>query len=696
MLKKYPFVKQTGIKDCGVACLQMIIKYYQGYIDTIKLQEMTKTTKNGTDAYHLIEAAKQIGFEAKGIKTSLEKLNDVNLLPCIANVTIDNTYNHYIVIYKIDFKNKKILVADPALNLRKISFDDFENIWNNVLLIMYPIKKIPVIGREQSFIRMIYDVLFFNKKILLNIIILSLFFSLFSILSSYYFKFIGDTVIFNTTKSYLIVFFFLFLLLTSLKILSSFFRNKLLVYLNEKFEIILTNNIFKNIISLPYNYYRNHTTGEIVSRVNDLEKIRDLISKLIIIVFVDLPISLISFILLFIISRSLFFISILIFLLYLITNLFFTYLFKSRIKSVQISKADYTSFMVESINGFESIKGNNMELYVKNKFEKKFINYLNNMFDFQNVFNNQNLVHSMICDIGTVVMLFIGSILILDNKLTLGNLLFFYSIFDYFLYPLKNLLEFNVIYNESKNSFKRISEILVKEESKNYINYNKINTIEFKNLSFSYNDRDIVIKNISLKIKNGDKLMIIGKSGSGKSTLMKLLMKYYKVSNNCIFINNIDIVNVSDKKIKEDVVYISQNETLFTDTLYNNIVLDNKVDNDYFIKIANLCKIDEIVKNNNLGYNMLIEENGFNLSGGEKQRIILARSLMRSFDVLIIDEGLNQMDINLERIIIKNILNEYPYKTIIIISHRVDNMDLFERIIKFSNNKIVGDTKNER
>ena len=136
---------------------------------------------------------------------------------------------------------------------------------------------------------------------------------------------------------------------------------------------------------------------------------------------------------------------------------------------------------------------------------------------------------------------------------------------------------------------------------------------------------------------------------------------------------------------------VAQYETLFNDTLKNNIDLENKYTAEQFLEIVNLCCIDEIVKNSNLGFNMLIEENGFNLSGGEAQRIVLARSLMRDFKILIIDEGLNQVDINLERKILKNIIKRYSNKTIIVISHRLENMDLFDRVIEFSNHKIKKD-----
>ena len=170
-------------------------------------------------------------------------------------------------------------------------------------------------------------------------------------------------------------------------------------------------------------------------------------------------------------------------------------------------------------------------------------------------------------------------------------------------------------------------------------------------------------------------------------------MKFHEVKRNCLFIDNIDINDYSEECIKENICYISQNEMLFTDSLYNNLCLNDDVSDKKLNEVLDICYIKDIFKKSNLGINTLIEENGFNLSGGEKQRIVLGRTLLKPFNILIIDEGLNQVDISLERKILKNIIKKYQDKTIIVISHRLENMDLFPRVIKFKHTKIEGDVR---
>ena len=170
--------------------------------------------------------------------------------------------------------------------------------------------------------------------------------------------------------------------------------------------------------------------------------------------------------------------------------------------------------------------------------------------------------------------------------------------------------------------------------------------------------------------------MLIGKSGQGKSTLLKILKQYYFTEQ-----VNVNSKNIKNMDLKNKITYISQDEYLFTNTLYNNITMNKKINEIELNKILKICCLEEFIKKDNLGLNMLIEENGFNISGGEKQRIILARALITIKDYLFIDEGLSEVDISLERKIIKNIFKYYKNKTIIIVSHRMDNADLFDRIV---------------
>ena len=682
-MKKYPIIVQDEIKDCGVSCIQMIIKYYGGYVKKSNLLEMTKTSKKGTTAYNIKNTLINLGFDCKGVRCKLKDINKDNIvLPCIASVTIDNSYKHFIVIYEINFNKKYLVIGDPADKVKKIKYEDFIKIFNNILLIFYPIKTL-TIEKEVSQSTFIFNLLKPHKKILINIFILSIFITLFSIITSFYTEYMFNSLNYFSRK-YLLFIFCIFFSIYILKIFSDYFRNKLLLFINQKLDLVLTLDVFEKISKLPYNYYQNRTTGDVISRIYDLESVREMISKVALSIFVDLPLTLISLIILYFINKTLFTISLIIFVLYFIIIIIFRRIFNDYIKNIQVKKGESTSLMIESISGFETVKGMHIESYIKDKFEKRYVKYLKDVFKFQNLFFLQNLFKEIIDNIGFIVITLIGCILVINDSMNIGKLLTFISLLVYFLEPIKNIINLDTIIKEAKNALKRILDIITYKEEKSGLVGNFCNgDIEFKNLEFSFNDRDYILKNINLKIKKSSKVIVVGKSGSGKSTLFKILMRFYKSKNNKVFINDIDLNNYNINILNNNILYVGQNEILFNDTIYNNLVFGNSKSSNV-LDVSKICFVDELL-DSNLGYNMMIEENGFNLSGGEKQRIILARALLKKFNILIIDEGLSQVDVKMERKILKNIFDKFKDKTIIFISHRLDNLDLFDNLIKIEN-----------
>ena len=675
---KRNLIRQDGFKDCGPTCLSMIIKHYKGYIDINELKEMCKTDKNGTTAYHLIETAKKCGFESYGVKCNLEDINKNNIiLPCIAHVILNNSYKHYVVIKKIDYKKKKITVYDPIGTIKTYTYENFQKIFSNIIILLYPIKVIKNIPNN-SIKKFILEITKTSTKQLIQIIIISIFITLFSIIISFYLQYMVDNVN-NQGKIYFI--FTLFLIIYIMKIISDFLRNKIIILVNQKIDFNLNYNSFKQIINLPYCYYKNNTTGEIISKINDLDVVRQVISKVAISIFIDLPLTLLSLIIMYILNEKLFIISLIIMLLYWLVLILFRNPLNEKIEDTTLAKADTTSYMVERINGYETLKGCNKEHIALKKFEDKYAALSNKIYDLDNCYNYQLLLKEIINDLGFIFIILIGILLVKDNIITIGQLLSFNSLLVYFLTPIRNIIDLDDSIKQSKIAIKKILNLYYDKKENGILDKKMKGEIIFKNLSYTFNDTRNVLENINLKINQNSKVMVIGESGSGKSTLFKILKKYYTVPRDKVYIDNVDINDYQESNI----VYVSQNEILFTDTISNNIDSDNIID------ISKICLIDEIVKNNQLGYNMLIEENGFNLSGGERQRIILARALANEFDILIIDEGLSQVDINMERKILKNLFENYNDKTIIFISHRLENMDLFNQVIKLKKGRISDD-----
>ncbi len=680
-MKKYPFVKQSEKKDCGVACLLMIIKYFDGNISKVELQELSKTNKNGTTAYHIIETLKYFDFKAKGIR--INKFEEIQT-PCIAH-TIVNSYYHYVVIYEINFNKEYLIIGDPSDRLKKISFFEFEKIFNKIIITMSLTKKLPKYVNTESKISFCLSLISQYKKKLIKIILLSIFVTIFSIICSFYMQSLIDNI--DLSQKYLLLIFIIFGHFYIFNLITEFLREKLLNIINKNIDYDLTIGTLIRIIKLLYRYYSSRSVGDIISRISDLENVRTMINRVALTLFVDTILVLTSFIILYFINQKLFLISLITFILYVLLILIFRPIINKKIQEALKSKGEATSYMIESISHFETVKGLNIEKNIIIKLKKTYEKLLTNIFKINSIYNTQTFFKNLLNDLCFILIIYLGVIEVINQNMTIGSLITFNTLIIYFLGPIKNIIDLDNNIINAKASIERILDLYYSEEKTGFINENIKGDININNLSFSYDDYYNTLDKISLNIKRGEKVLLLGESGCGKSTILKLIKKYYKTKRSELLIDNIDINDYTEEAINNNITYVSQNENLFTDTLYNNIILGRKISSVELNEIIKICNIDFI--DDKLGLKMLIEENGFNLSGGQRQRVVLARSLINKFNILLLDETTNQVDYKLEKEIYEKLFKKFYDKTIIIVSHRNNNKELFDRIVKFERKKIM-------
>ncbi len=679
-------VLQDGIKDCGVCCLLSIIKHYGGNVSKEYLRDLTNTTKNGVTAYNIIETAKKLGFDSYALCGDLEEI-DANNLPVIAHVIINKSYKHFIVIYKIDFLNEKVLVMNPAKGKEILSFSEFKLESSSNYIFLKPIKKLPTFQEKKIIRNTIIKYILKNKQLLIYLIILTIFFFILNLLSAFHFKYLLDYVInYNISKNALIISITV-LIIYILKEIISYLRDIIILKYSEMFDEVVTIKIYKQIILLPYLYYKNRTTGEVISRIKDLGVIKGFIIEVITSISTSLLSIIIFFIVLFNINSKLTYLSIFQFILLLLLN----FIFKNKIKDKTIKyykqEEKVNSYLVESLSSVDAIKGMHIEKRTIDKFLLKYKKYLESVYSLSITNEANKSLKNIINSIFIVLLLHLGTILVIDNKITLSEFIIYQSINNFYLSSFYSFISIINEYPKYKASLERIEDIFnIKEEvfdsSNYYTNYNLNGDILYKNLSYSYNSKKL-FNNINFKIKYKDKIFLYGPSGTGKSTFVKLLMRYIEMPFGYISINNIDINHYHLDILRNNITYVSQQEYLFNDTLYNNITLGREIDKNEIEKVVKMLYLNEVGS-----LNRMVEENGFNFSGGERQRIILARSVLKKSSIYIFDEALSQIDVVKERDILINIFKYLKDKTIIVISHRFDNKDLFERIIRIEKGSI--------
>ena len=672
-------IRQRDFKDCGVCSLASIIEHYNGYVSLEKIRLDVKASNEGTTALNIIEASKKYGFDGIGIKVN--SLEDSKIkLPAIAHINLKNGLQHYVVIYKIT-KNKVILM-DPAKGKVVKTKQEFYNEWSKVLLIFYPKSKIITLKKESNLFSIFLDILLKEKRLFITIIIMSIFMMIFTIISSYYFQVMINSITSNYYIMYLKIFVIIFGIVTILKLIFTYLRSYLENHLNKNIDCLLNSSFIKHIFNLPLEVITSRTSGEIITRVNELANIKNLFTDIFISCILDFLLMFASVPLLLNISKDLFLALFLSLILYLIVGLITSKLiFKKAYQNIEL-ESQFNNTLLENVNMINSIKNLNVTNSRLKKIEEVLTNFLYDNYILGSFLNKERSLKNWISEIGFFIINTWGFYLIYNNKLEITALITFNTLLGFFLDPIKNCINNIPKYNFLKATYNKINDFLSNEPEKmGKSNYLKENSIKINNLTYSYNHLDNIFNNFSLLIEGGEFVLFKGNSGCGKSTLCKILDKYITEYKGNILIGNNNIKDLSSATIRNNVLYINQNENIITDTIKNNIILDRFVSDKKFFDICKLCAVDKIIENKPMRYDTGISNDGANISGGEKQRIILARALLNNFQILILDEALSEVDYNLEEKIMKNIKDYFKNKTIICITHK-NHDNIFDKIIE--------------
>ncbi len=685
-------VLQDGIKDCGICCLLSIIRFYGGEVSKEYLREITYTTKDGTSFYNLIEGAKLIGFEAQGLTGKLEDIN-VNNLPCIVHFIVNKSYKHFVVLYKINVKKNLIHLMDPAKGKKIISFSEFNLLSSGNYLFLHPVKKLPKLQNKNVIYKNIKNVIATNKSVIFLIFILTLSYFILNILISFHFKYLLEFSIKYSITNNIFIISTILLIIYILKNISNLIKNLLMNKWTFSFDYETTSKTFKQVLLLPYLYFKNRTSGEVVARFKDLNTVRIYLANLFTILSTDLITIIIFSIIMLHFNKKLTLIIWIISALLLINTFFFS--IKRKKSNIKLSKYEdkINSFLIEGISNVDTIKGSHLEKKLIDRFSLQYKNFLSEIYNYNFIVELSIFIKNNLTDLIHIFIYGLGSYFVVTTKISLSNLIVYQLFFSYFLNCFSNLINLLDNFSSFKIAFKRVEELfLINEEIfKNnyfYLPYNLNGDIIISNLNYKISSKKL-FNNLNLQINKGEKVLLFGDSGSGKSTLVKMLMRYIDIAYGHIKISNIDINHYHLENLRNNITYTTSNEYLFNDTIKNNIMLSNNIKEEDFYKVCEICLVDDIIKNYDTKYEKIVEENGFNLSNGERQRIILARSLLRKSNIYIFDEALGQIDINREKKILTNIFNYLKDKSIIVISHRFNNKKLYDRVLKLENGVII-------
>ncbi|PEW26643.1 bacteriocin ABC transporter ATP-binding protein [Bacillus cereus] len=700
LFKKYHWVRQHDIKDCGAACISTVSKHYGLHIPISKIREYAGTDRNGTNVYGLIQAAEKLGFSAKGVRGNVESLKEIPL-PAIAHVIIDGKLLHYVVILEIT-KKGKVIVADPGEGIIKYDIKEFNEIWTGVLVLLIPNESFQSRDEEKNTFSRFMFLLKNQQSLLIPIFLSSILITIFGVLGAFYFKIVIDNIVTENLKHTLTYLSIGIIVLYIFKVLLELFRSHLILYLSRRLDIKLMFGYYKHVLSLPMNFFETRKVGEIISRFQDAAKIREALATTTLTVMIDTIMVIAGSILLYTQSSTLFFITALHVPIYILIIWMFQSSYEKINRQEMESNAELTSYIVESLNGISTIKSYNAEKEAEFQTEKRLISLLQKFFKRFLITNSQESIKTIVELVGGVVILWVGAIAILNGEMTIGQLVAYNALLVYFLDPIKNLVDLQPTLQSAFVASKRLTEILDLDLEKNDQEDKKLSPTSFyhkirlDNITFKYGTRQNIFNNLSFEIPIGYSVGFVGESGSGKTTIAKLLMRYYDVNEGNIYYDNYHIKDMNRTGLRNKIAYVAQESFFFSGSIFDNLVfgLNREVTMDKIIEACILADAHEFISSLPLRYDTLLEENASNVSGGQRQRLSIARALLKEADVLILDEATSHLDSTSERKIIEN-LKEYRAGklTTITIAHRLSTIMHCDNIFVMSKGEIVEEGK---
>ena len=688
-----PFTEQSEHSECGLACATMILNYYHANTTLSHLRDIYGVPKGGNTLTNLKQILSDYGVETKAIR-----IIDFDILEEQAAPIICFWENrHYVVLEKLTAQEAVIL--DPAMGRKKIKLDEFKESFSNIALVIADIDMVKTqkVQKKNAAFQILKSILFDERMKVSFFIALTLLIQLVTItiprLTEQIIDQAGVAVTNVLQISMTIAFLFIAYYLLQVS------RGLVLIMLENLFDMTLMKSFMTKIIHLPLRFFVNRSTGDLIFRSNLSVIIQQIMSQRMLTIAIDFLFVFIYLILMFTISPRLTFIAIFGAIMMGLISIINSRKAQSITDKELIAQSNVQRILVEFFEGMETVKSSGSEKQFYSKWHKEFKKQILLRAQKGRFSTWVRTIQTSIQFILPISLIYVGLFQITQGELTIGALISFNALSGAFITPIVTVFDSYTDFLLLRSYFGKLNEILDAKDS-HYIDEKGkeikwINSIKVENVSFKYSYfEENILHDTSFEIKTGEKIAIVGKSGSGKSTLLKLLAGLYDASSGQIKFNSVDLKKINHQSLKECISIVNQKPTIFNTTLYDNIVMNQKdVVEENFEKAIFDSKVDEIIMNLPLGLETQISEGGMNLSGGQMQRVSIARALAKETSLLLMDEPTSSLDNISENFIMKR-LKSYDF-TCIVVAHRLNTIKHFDRILVMDQGRIVEEGTHE-
>lgn len=689
--KNYPFVAGKGAVDGTLACFQMLSQYLKIPFrrDTLKRILVNQQSRSGNVSLQNCGAI----AEMSGLSAQLVNVPGVavNRLPTPALLYWQG---NCALLYETS--DRAIVLAAPATGIQRLKPAQFLKIWGEEgqVLLLKQTKNTP----QQKFgLSWFLPSLIRYRRVLIEVLIASFFVQLFGLVNPLMIQIIIDKVIVQNSIDTLHILGILLVGVAIFEAILTSLRTYLFVDTTNRIDMALGSEIIDHLLRLPLRYFEKRPVGELSTRINELENIRQFLTGTALTVVLDAVFSVVYIVVMFIYSWLLTLVTLAVIPLFVLLTIFVSPIVRRQLRAKAERQAETQSYLVEVLSGISTVKAQNIELRARWRWQERYGRYVSEGFNNVLTSTAAGSASNFLNKISALLVLWVGAYLVLDQKLTLGQLIAFRIISGYVTGPLLRLAQIWQNFQATALSLERLSDIVDAQQEADESDRSNIplpqiqGTVKYENISFRFAATGpLQLSNINLEIPEGTFTGIVGQSGSGKSTLTKLLARLYEPDAGRIVIDGYDIAKVELYSLRRQIGVVPQETLLFDGTVQENIALTNPdASSEEIIEAAKIAVAHEFIMGLPMGYNTRVGERGAALSGGQRQRIAIARTVLNSPRLLILDEATSALDYDSERQVCLNLAQAFQGRTVLFITHRLTTIRNADRILMMDKGAIV-------
>jgi ATP-binding cassette, subfamily B, bacterial HlyB/CyaB len=682
----YPFVRGQGLRDGILACFQMLsmylnIKYRR---DTVQRIVDLQLSRNGQASLQLCGAIADVlglmGRLREIPASQIARINHPALIPW---------QNSYAVVYRAT--EQQVVLGIPEEGVRKLHFNEFIKLMGDPraplqILILQETKNIQ---REKFGLSWFLPYVAPETKVLLEVLVASFFVQLFGLANPLLIQVIIDRVLINNSPSSLQFFALLLISVALFENILTSIRSIAFANATNRIDLALAAKIIDHLFHLPLSYFDRRAVGELSTRVAELDRIRQFFTNTALTTILDAAFSLLYIVVMLFYSPFLTVVALSTVPLFVLLSFTVSPIVRRQLRTKAELNAQSQSYLVEALGGVYTVKAQNMERRSRNQWQSFYDRYIAASFNTTLTYTMASSTSNFLNQLSSLLVLWAGAQLVLENKLTLGGLIAFRIIAGYVTGPLLRLLTIWQNFQETALSIERLSDVVdspleVEEDNRFNVPMPMIRgKVVYEDIMFQFGGQGRPqLNRINLEFHTGDFIGIVGQSGSGKSTLMKLLPRLYTPTQGRILIDSYDINKVELYSLRSQIGIVSQEPLLFDGTVQDNIAINYPdATAEEIIQAARIAVAHDFIMSLPNGYNTRVGERGSSLSGGQKQRIALARTVLQRPRMLILDEATSALDYDTERQVCNNLVNNFQGITIFCITHRLRTIQTADKIV---------------